>query len=54
MLAAREIPPLHVSPAPVEIDDFGAPVEQVEQVAEAAGEAEAPAFNAHRERQPAP
>src|SRR5271170_2263306 len=27
---AREIPPLRVSPAPVEVDDFGAPVEQVE------------------------
>lgn len=54
---AREIPPLHVSPAPVEVDDFGAPVEQVEQVvttrdggstepeanAGAAGEAEAAA-----------
>jgi hypothetical protein len=29
---AREIPPLRVSPAPVEVDDFGAPVEPFEPV----------------------
>ena len=51
-LAAREIPPLVRAHAdvPVEVDDFGAPVPQVETIEEVAVEQE-PTLNAHQRRQ---